>query len=76
MARKSVDLKISHLRKLKKYYRDPMAYARRIKAIVRRHDRKARVLLFGSFVKGDMKPSSDIDVLVITRIAENLNDRL
>jgi len=41
-------------------------YLRRIKEAARELDPKARVVLFGSFARGNPRPDSDIDILVIT----------
>ena len=71
-----IDLEFEILRSWRKYYRNPQTYARRIKAVAKKYDAQARVLLFGSIVKGHMRPDSDIDVLVITRLAENVDARL
>ncbi|WP_258870250.1 nucleotidyltransferase domain-containing protein [Pyrobaculum aerophilum] len=38
----------------------------RIKEAARELDPKARVVLFGSFARGNPRPDSDIDILVIT----------
>jgi len=40
--------------------------ARRVKAIVTRIDPNAKVYVFGSAVRGDAAPWSDIDILVVT----------
>jgi len=51
-------------------------YAEKIKNIVKKHDKNVKVILFGSVVKGKMKPDSDIDVLIITKLARQVNRRL
>ncbi len=66
-----IDLLLEIREELGKYYENPWAYLRIIKELVRRRDSDARVLVFGSFVKGCMRPDSDIDVLVITRLASD-----
>ena len=77
MARKSlIDLELELRDELRKYYEDPMRYARAIKNVVRRHDPSARVLLFGSIVRGNARADSDIDVLVITDLASEVSNRL
>ena len=53
-----------------------MKYARKIKEIVKKHDANAKVLLFGSFVEGKLKPESDIDILIITDLASNVDGRV
>ena len=77
MARKTLtDLELEVLEEWKKYYENPLLYAKKIKAVIRKHDPQAKILLFGSVVKGYMRPDSDIDVLVITKLAEKVDDRL
>lgn len=63
-------------REWKKYYENVEHYACKIKEAVKARDAEARVILFGSVVKGGMKPDSDVDVLVITRLAESVEERL
>lgn len=43
-------------RRRRRYLEDPIEYARRIEEHVRRHDPRARILVFGSFARGEMKP--------------------
>lgn len=74
--RSLVELELERLKEWKKYYERPLYYARRIKAAVRRLDPRAKVVLFGSLVKGGMRPDSDIDVLVVTELAGRVGDRL
>ncbi len=77
MPRKTlVDLQLETLEEWRKYYEKPLEYAKKIKSTVRRLDPEARVMLFGSIVKGEMRPDSDIDVLIITRLASNVNTRM
>ena len=47
-----------------------------MKEAVKRLDPDARVIIFGSVVRGNVRPDSDIDLLIITRIAENLDEKL
>jgi len=54
-----VDLLLEEKREKEKYFKEPEKYAKKIK-------KKARVLLFGSIVRGDFLFSSDIDVLVVS----------
>lgn len=42
-----------------------------IKEAAREGDPGSRVLVFGSYVKGDTRIDSDVDVLIITRLAED-----
>ncbi len=77
MPRKTlVDLQLETLEEWREYYEKPLEYAEKIKSTVRKLDPEARVILFGSLVKGEMKPDSDIDVLIITRLASNVNTRM
>ncbi|OYT25905.1 MAG: DNA polymerase subunit beta [Thermofilum sp. ex4484_82] len=71
-----IDLELETLKEWKKYYDNPRFYIEKVKAIARKHDKQARVMLFGSIIKGNMRPNSDIDVLLITRLAENVDDRI
>ena len=71
-----VDLLLEEREEMRKYYEGAFQYLRRIKEAVRRFDREARVLLFGSFAKGTYRPDSDIDVLVVTKLADKLERRL
>ena len=71
-----VDLHLETLEEWRKYYEKPLEYAEKIKSIVRKLDPEAKVILFGSIVKGGMRPDSDIDVLIITRLASNVNTRM
>jgi len=71
-----VDLQLELLNEWKKYYEKPIDYARKIKSVARKFDPKAEIMLFGSIVKGSMKPNSDIDILIVTELARNTRDRL
>jgi len=70
------ELQLQTLKEWQKYYKNPQAYARKIKTITRQYDPKARVILFGSTIKGTAKPDSDIDLLIITKLANNTNNRI
>ncbi|MEM1646551.1 MAG: nucleotidyltransferase domain-containing protein [Ignisphaera sp.] len=50
-------------------------YLNKIKEIVRKTDPNARVILFGSYVRGNFRPDSDIDILVIMNVKSEF-DRL
>ena len=57
MARKTfIDLLIEDAEERKKYFRDFIKYAEKVKEIVKQGDPDARIMLFGSAVKG----SSDL----------------
>ncbi|MBS7607434.1 MAG: nucleotidyltransferase domain-containing protein [Candidatus Bathyarchaeia archaeon] len=61
-----VDIEIEHARVRKSYLENITEYLRKIKDVCRAFDPKCRLIVFGSYVRGDMKPDSDIDVLLIT----------
>jgi len=71
-----VDLELERVREWRKYYKDPLKYVKKMREVVRRRDPEARVLLFGSWVAGEARPDSDIDVLVVTRLAGDVRARL
>lgn len=71
-----VDLKLETLKEWEKYYKNTRFYLEKIKVIAKKHDKSAKLILFGSQVKGKMKPDSDIDVLIISKLAKNTSDRL
>jgi len=48
------------------YLRNYLLIARRVKEIINLYDPQARVIVFGSVVRGEYTASSDIDILVIT----------
>ncbi|MGB9600000.1 MAG: nucleotidyltransferase domain-containing protein [Myxococcota bacterium] len=52
--------------KRKKYFDNPLFYAKKIKSIVSKKLPGARILLFGSAVEGNLRPGSDIDILIIS----------
>jgi predicted nucleotidyltransferase len=70
-----IDLMLEHLMHRRKYIENIWDYLSRIKRICLKKDPTCRVIVFGSFIKGGFRPDSDIDVLVITRQAENPMDR-
>ena len=77
MPRKTfIDLLIENAEKRREYFANFVKYAERVKEAVKRLDPDARVIIFGSVVRGDVRPDSDIDLLIITRIAENLDKRI
>ena len=65
------DLELSYSITRRKYIDHAWDYLAKIKEVCRRLDSSCEVLVFGSFVKGNMRPDSDVDVLVITRLAES-----
>ena len=77
MARKTfIDLLIEDAEERRKYFRDFIKYAEKAKEIVKQRDPDARMMLFGSAVKGELRPDSDVDLLIITDIAEKLDERI
>ena len=77
MPRKTfIDLLIENAEKRREYFANFLKYAEKVKEAVKRLDPDARVIIFGSVVRGDVRPDSDIDLLIITRIAENLDKRI
>ena len=77
MARKTfIDLLIKDAEERKRYLRDISKYAEKVKESVKQRDPDARIMLFGSAVKGELRPDSDIDLLIITDIAEKLDERI
>jgi len=77
MARKTfIDLLIEDAEERKKYLRDFIKYAEKVKEIVKQRDPDARIMLFGSAVKGELRPDSDVDLLIITDIAEKIDERI
>jgi len=77
MPRKTfIDLLIENAEKRKEYFANFVKYAEKVKEAVKRLDPEARVIIFGSVVRGNVRPDSDIDLLIVTRIAENLDERI
>jgi len=60
----------------KRFFEDFLRYAEKVKEVVRRRDPNARIIVFGSVVRGDVRPDSDIDLLIITDLAEKLDERI
>ena len=71
-----IDLLIEDAEKRRRCFENYLRYAEKVKALVRRKDPNARIMVFGSVVRGDVRPDSDIDLLIITEIAENLEERI
>jgi len=55
------------LEKRKKYFENYLKFARLIKKKANHIFGEVKVLVFGSVVKGDYLPNSDIDILIITK---------
>ena len=71
-----IDLLIEDAEKRKRYFEGFLRYAEKVKEIVRRRDPDARIIVFGSVVRGDVRPDSDIDLLISTEIAKKLEERI
>ena len=71
-----IDLLIRRKEKWKKYFKNPIHFAEIIKKTVLKHDKNAKVILFGSVVKGVIRPDSDIDVLIVTDLAQDTVKRI
>lgn len=54
---------MSRLDRVKNYKK----YAQEVKRIVSFYDKEAKVILFGSTVRGDFTGASDIDILVVSK---------
>lgn len=52
--------------KSQRYFRNYIFYAKEIKKILKQFFPEVRVIIFGSVVKGEYKPDSDIDILIIS----------
>lgn len=50
----------------KRYFDNILFYAQRIKNLIKQALPDARLLIFGSVIRNDFKPGSDIDILVIS----------
>jgi len=71
-----IDLLIEDAEERKRFFEDFLRYAEKVKEVVRRRDPNARIIVFGSVVRGDVRPDSDIDLLIITDLAEKLDERI
>jgi predicted nucleotidyltransferase len=70
-----IDLELEHSAVRRKYAENAWTFLSRMKQVCKKLDSSCRLMVFGSFIKGDMKPDSDIDVLLIARLAENPLER-
>ena len=61
---------------MEKYFENTINYLKKIKSIIKRHDPNARVILFGSYIKGELRLDSDIDVLIVTDLGRDVNRRI
>lgn len=77
MSRKTIiDLELERLKEWEKYFKNVINYLKKIKLIVKKYDPNVRVILFGSYVSGELRPDSDIDVLIITNLGKDVNQRI
>jgi len=66
-----VDLLIEKREKEKKYFKNYLNWAKKIKKETEKSLWEVKVFLFGSIVKGKAEPGSDIDILVISPKLKN-----
>lgn len=52
--------------KRKKYLENPIFYGRKVKRLVKKLLPDAKIMLFGSVIKGGVTPNSDLDILIIS----------
>ncbi len=51
-------------------------FAKRVREIVRKYDKEARIYVFGSVVKGSFTALSDIDILIVTGTDKKTKHRI
>jgi predicted nucleotidyltransferase len=56
-------------KKRQKYFQNYLAYAKKIKIRAQETLTDVRILVFGSIIKGNYSPNSDIDILIISEQA-------
>lgn len=61
-----VDLLIERRKREKKYFRNYLFWAKKIKKEAEKNLGKVKVFLFGSIARGEATPGSDIDILIIS----------
>jgi len=77
MDRKTIiDFQLDILKIFEKYHKNIDKYVQDIKILVKKHDPNAKIILFGSYVKGLMRKDSDIDILIITDLAKEVDARV
>jgi predicted nucleotidyltransferase len=70
MTKTLVDILIERRKRKEKYFKNWMFYLKKIKKEAEKiSGKKTKVFIFGSFVRGNFGPQSDIDVLIVS---ENL----
>lgn len=63
-------------RENRKYFKNYLKYAKIVKNVVKRELGEARVFVFGSVVKKQETPASDIDLLVVSKnMPKKMNER-
>jgi len=59
-----------------KYFKNYKTYLRTIKDVCLKELKEAKIYLFGSFAEGKHLPSSDIDVLIVSKnMPKNVSER-
>ncbi|MEM1986635.1 MAG: nucleotidyltransferase domain-containing protein [Nitrososphaeria archaeon] len=66
-----IDLEIEHSKDRSKYLNNIIEYLKTIKDVCKRFDSNCKLLVFGSYARGNMKEDSDIDLLLITEKASS-----
>jgi len=61
-----VDILIEKRRKEEKFFVNYLDWAKKIKKEAEKNLGKVKVFLFGSIIKGEAEPGSDIDILIIS----------
>jgi len=70
------DILLETQRTKRKYFKNYKFFCQKIKEIAREILKEVRVLVFGSIVKGEWKPDSDIDILIISKnLPQNPDER-
>ncbi|MBB5255154.1 nucleotidyltransferase domain-containing protein [Sulfurisphaera ohwakuensis] len=70
-----IDILEENMKRRERYLKEVDYYLKKIKEVARNIDPTARVILFGSYVRGNFRPDSDIDVLIIANV-KDIYDRL
>jgi len=69
------DFLIEKRKREKKYFKNYLFWARKIKKVIKEELNNGKVLLFGSVVRKEAEPGSDIDVLIIAPQFKNPEER-
>lgn len=72
---KGLDIALEIAKRKMKVFKNYKEIARKIKEVAREvlKDKEARVIVFGSVVKGKQNPLSDLDILIITEKANKID---